>query len=324
MYTHILLHIASEFHEEKVFITTDEYGNMLGRFDVELMPAQDRMELAIENTNEKFKQRFQCKEGYFRDIFEWSGVLVNEINEDIEVYWDEKFYFPGDIRLSYLPTSTIKFSAAGNNFSGSGLTYLPRNLEFLSIARNRFHGNVDLTQLPAALKHLDISDNEYEGTVCLIHLPNSLENLHLGYNFFTGSVDLSNLACLMILSLEKNEFSGSIDISNLTSKLHTLDLSDNLISGEMFLENLPESAQELNFKNNNLCGKIHLLHSSKLLQTVDLSGNDFEGVAVVDVHQDTEVNLRWNKITSVLNASGDEYPRTHGQSTLINTKIQIS
>jgi Leucine-rich repeat (LRR) protein len=191
---------------------------------------------------------------------------------------------------------------SNNNFSGPipGRIAELWNLKYLNLSTNGFEGGFPVG-LPVGFRNLqqlrvlDLSSNRFWGDISavlseLIHL----EKVDLSDNEFSGGFsdisreNVSGLAnTLHLLNLRKNKFNGGFlkaDVIGLFRNLEVLDLGNNEINGELPSFGSLTNLKVLRLGNNQLYGGIpeELLNGSIPIEELDLSGNGFTGLVILD------------------------------------------
>ena len=226
----------------------------LGRFNIDDMSDQMRMELLVESFPDTYKEMIQ-EDGAYKPISEWSCVALDEEGNvtRVEMYIIDA----GKIAFEFIPKTVKKFWLGGGSCLGSVETAaLPPDLDNFDISRCKISGTFDMTTLPSGLKMLSISHNNLSGSCALDKLP----------------------AVLVQLSAQSNAFSGSITLESLPAGLCHLELSQNMLSGSVSFEKLPDSLVTLDLASNMLCGTIDMLQKfprGLAITTRIYEGNNF-------------------------------------------------
>ncbi|CAH8369320.1 unnamed protein product [Eruca vesicaria subsp. sativa] len=198
----------------------------------------------------------------------------------------------GDFSTAISSCINLKsLNISGNSFSGPITTLPLKNLQYLSLAENKFSGEIPeiLSGACNTLTALDLSGNEFYGTVPPFFGSCSLlESFLLSTNKFSGELPMNTLLKmrgLKILDLSFNEFSGEIpeSLTNLSASLLTLDLSSNNLTGPILpslcsTNGEKNTLQELYLQNNAFTGKIPAtLSNCSELVSLHLSFNYLSG-----------------------------------------------
>ena len=101
----------------KMFLTIlSSLDPSLGRVDKHSLPTQTLMELLVAGIN---SDQFQNDDGSYKDIKDWHGVVVNNVNAPTHIGWTKFFSMqPSTIDLAWLPLSIEQVRIPGNRFHG--------------------------------------------------------------------------------------------------------------------------------------------------------------------------------------------------------------
>ena len=202
----------------------------LGRVDKASLPQQTLMELFIDGiTNKEVLCGVPPK-----DVAQWPGVDVNEMNEVTALKWVGK-RLEGSLSIQWLPVTVWEIRIVFNKLSGTlDLSALPEKKVMFSASANVFTGSVALHQLPSRMQSLSVNNNRLSGTLDLQNLPASIKSLRLNRNNFYGTVNLTCLPDgLQILFLCTTSLSGETDFSQLPQSLLDLNVSCTELSGKI-------------------------------------------------------------------------------------------
>ena len=192
---------------------------------------------------------------------------------------------------------------SGNAFSGSVPTEFDtlQNLVHLSLANNSLSGPLRFLSSSSSftsLRSFDLSNNKFTGSlpVATFALQTALAILDVSHNRLTGQLppEISRLGQLKFLELSFNSFSGSLSSQWCALIfLEVLGLSNNRISGSpphclSSMSNL----KSLLLSHNRLTGTLDFLipvattaEPGSSLQTIDVSGNSFNGLLPTAIFQ---------------------------------------
>ena len=111
----------------------------------------------------------------------WSGINCNAAGIIQVIDW-RSYGLRGSLDWQYLPNQLIWLILRKNKLTGEvPFKSLPSTLVCLSLQNNRFSGNPCFKSLPL-LKSVSLSNNQFEGWVDFDSLPNSLKDLYLSGN----------------------------------------------------------------------------------------------------------------------------------------------
>ncbi|KGN60316.1 probably inactive leucine-rich repeat receptor-like protein kinase At2g25790 [Cucumis sativus] len=168
-----------------------------------------------------------------------------------------------------------------NQFSGridSNKWYLP-SLQMMSLARNKFSGNLPEFITNDKIESLDFSGNELSGSLPEnIGSLSELMELNLSNNNLGGGIpnEISSCKKLVSLDLSHNQLSGEIPvILTQIPVLSFLDLSENKFSGEIppVLAQIPSLVQ-INISHNHLHGTLPATGAFLGINASAVAGND--------------------------------------------------
>ena len=158
------------------------------------------------------------------------------------------------------------------------LCYLPPKVNLLGICswgESKLTGSVGLTQLPEEMTELFLEENQLTGEIDLTHLPKGMRKL----------------------SLEKNQLTGEINLAHLPDGMNALDLSSNQLFGEIDLTHLPVGMDELFLNNNLLTGSLVIKKLPQGMKMINVRGNQFNAIAVVDLEVHITIKLTGSGVT---------------------------
>ncbi|PRP88497.1 putative leucine-rich repeat receptor-like protein kinase [Planoprotostelium fungivorum] len=206
--------------------------------------------------------------------------------------------FSGGINF-ILPNPVLsQLDLSHNYFTGRLPTAFPPQLRVFSANGNLLSGSIDPSLADCSLiETIDLSNNYLSGRIPPeFGRLSRLSSLNLTSNLLTGAIprevgalrslsvlDLSNnqlegevpaiLSDPNVVDLHENFFVGSLDwLSNIGTSL-----SDNMFSGQVPISTVNLKLVHLNVSRNQLEGTMMNLGSAKLLSTVDISHNRFQG-----------------------------------------------
>ena len=225
----------------------------IGRFNVNHLTQQERMELMIENINTQTKFR-RPRGGDFLDITAWPGVTCNDQGEVtyVENPWQSDDY-AGTMHFQWLPPTVrnicIEHGGIEGTFSASDF---PRKMFAIMLQANALTGSIDTAKLPETLNELNLYQNAISGTIDLCTLPPSLEFLTLYENAITGTVDLQHLPeTIAAINMEDNKLFGDLIVQGLPTSLYMLNLSANSFEGKLHVgDNVFENLTNLLLQYN--------------------------------------------------------------------------
>ena len=257
----------------------------LGRVDYSLLSDQTLMEMLIEGFDDETKNKYKHSNGMYFDVCEWPCIECDADERIIEIDIDSEDV-SGSLEIRSVPPKV-------------------KVLDISSWCNSQLTGSVDLANLPDEMQKLSIRHNRITGEVDLTQLPDGMHELSLGCNKLTGEIDLAQLPDVMQeLSLNNNEFSGEIDLTHLPDKMQKLSLENNQFTGEIDLARLPSVIEYLFLNNNQLTGPLVI---KKLPQRViDVRGNHFNAISVVDSKIHATIKLEGSGVASVVDENGGE------------------
>ena len=175
----------------------------------------------------------------------------------------------------------IEIDIDSSDVSGSlELFYVPPKVNEIyvrSMFNSKLTGSVDLTRLPVGVNVLAFTDCRLTGKIDLTQLPNEMQFLDLQNNQLTGNIDLTRLPDEMrYMNLRENKLTGKIDLTQLPCGMQKLLLHNNQLSGPLVLKRLPPG------------------------MFINVQGNNFNSVAVVDSEVHADINLQGSGVTSVV------------------------
>ena len=221
-----------------LFLLSLDINQSLGRFGIDELSQQDRMELLVSNFHPSEYNRLDIKNlsGEFREMCQWSSIDCNDEKDVIGIGWFSKLRQGGTIDFTFLPPTLERigmgicklhgtlacgslpqplhiFALFNNYLSGSlNLPALPRKMRTMLLWKNNFSGEIDLSRLPPELYELSLENNALTGNLDLLRLPRSLARLALGENLFTGEVTvIPRLDCE--ISLDCNQGIRVVDVN---------------------------------------------------------------------------------------------------------------
>ena len=260
----------------------------LGKFDLDSLSEQTRMELLVESLALRWKEQRYDANDIFREVCEWVGVRCTAEDKVFSVLLDDS------------DGGTIDF------------LYLPRQMNDFTLGRCAFEGNLDIRDLPASLKILYIPKNKISGEIDLSALPGEMTNFQCSDNLLTGSCDLEHIPqTLRVLDLAENRLSGSIVLKKLPPRMSEINLEGNQLLGTLDLEHLPRDIFRLNLSSNLFEGQVTIKKYPMLLEFLLLAGNRLSGTAVlasgISTH-DCLIEFFNNSIEAVVDEEGCEHP----------------
>ena len=328
-YIHVFVFFAIQMCAFALFLSVDP---SLGRVDLSLLPDQTLVEMLFEGFDDDTKKANQDSDGMYLDVCEWSCIKCDNDARVIEINIDGGMA-NGSLELCYVPPKMKVFRITSwykRHLTGSvDLTQLPDGMQKLCCSSTELKGEIDLEHLPKGMVNLSLENNQLTGEIILTHLPDGMQRLLLNNNQFTREIDLTRLpAGMKFLSLENNQFTGQIDLTHLPDGMFKLFLNNNQLSGEVDLAHLPGGMCRLYLQNNEFSGEIDLTHipdgmnvvslennqlSGALvislpqrMRIVDLRGNQFNAIAMVDSKTNATIELRGSGVTSVVDENGRE------------------
>ena len=157
------------------------------------------------------------------------------------------------------------------------------------------------------MNDLRLDNNQLSGKINLTKLPNGIASLSLNNNQFTGEIDLTNLPSgLESLYLTNNQFTGELDLTHLPGGMQKLHLNDNQLTGEIDLTHLSDGMGYLTADNNRLTGSLVIKNLPPRISLIDMRGNHFNAIAVVEPKKHIAVKLKGSGVTSVVDENGME------------------
>ncbi|KAF3950310.1 hypothetical protein CMV_023917 [Castanea mollissima] len=181
--------------------------------------------------------------------------------------------------IRHLPWKNLQVLDLSYNFLQGPLPIPPWSIEFFSVSRNNFSGNIpSLICNITFLIILNLSHNHFSNTVplCLGNFPwKNLLVLNLSHNFLQGPLPIPPLL-VSFFSVSRNNFFGKIPslICNMTF-LNVLDLSRNHLSNMNSLKtNLVDASSDL---------RAVMLRSSWMTATEELEKAYPRVVSCVDI-----------------------------------------
>ena len=183
-------------------------SDALGRFDIESLPLQNRIEIFVESF-------MQTSESYF---LEWVGVLRkwrDDSGDFLDISDWRGLTFDKEGNLTH-------FQLVRALFTGSlDFHWLPSTVLLIEFTSNTFYGEIDLCALPSSLRALWLNENSLTGSVNLTSLPPNLQGIDLSKNKFSGEIDVSRIPLsLNVLFVRQNKLSGVLDLSALQRPPH--------------------------------------------------------------------------------------------------------
>ena len=317
----------------QIFLGVD---TSLGRVDRSLLSDQTLMEILIEGFDDDTKEEYQDAEGMFRDVCEWPCVKCGVDGRVVKIDKDTghlsgsielRFVPPkvkvlritlwtgsklaGTVDLTQLPQGVQTLSLEDNQLTGEiDLTHLPDGMDVLFLYNNQLSGEIDLTQLPERMYYLNLQNNQFTGEIDLTHLPDEIGVLYLQANRLTGKIDLTQLPKGMgYLCLNNNQLTGEIDLTHLPDGMRYISLFNNQLSGEIDLTQLPLGMRGLYLYHNQLSGSLVIKKLHQVI--VDVRGNHFNAIAVVNSDILVRIILRGSGVTSVVDENGRELNIQH-------------
>ena len=283
----------------------------LGRFNLQELTDQMRMELLIDGMTDAAKRQYKDENGDYFEIVEWDCVEVDE--DDMSRVRSIRFpdgFCEGSLTLDYIPPTVRAFLQSGGELTGTIETStLPGGLdEFSLTSSHNMHGTIDFCRLPSALGLFHIYANNFSGSADLAALPKGLITLDISTNHFTGNVSLDSLPqSLEELNINANEFEGSLCLEALPHLLSSVDCSSCNFSGSLNLSSLPAVLELFYVNDNALSGELRLPNELTMLREAWFQNNMFAGVATVHSGLYDYVQLSENKIVKVFDEKGKAY-----------------
>ncbi|PRP82378.1 hypothetical protein PROFUN_10154 [Planoprotostelium fungivorum] len=211
--------------------------------------------------------------------------------------------FSGGIGFVLTNPLMTQLDLSHNNFTGNLPTAFPPILQFFSASGNLLSGNIDPSLANCTLlQSIDLSNNNLSGPIPSVFGQLShLSSLNLTRNLLSGPIpkevgalrslsviDLSNnllqgevppiLSDPNVVDLHDNLFVGSLGwLSDIGTSLQYFDVSNNMFSGQVPTSTVNLKLVYLNVSYNELEGSMMDLRSAKLISTVDISHNRFQG-----------------------------------------------
>ena len=295
----------------QLFLSADP---SLGKVDYSLFSDQTLMEMFVDGFDDEARKENQDNDGTYLDVCTWSCITCDDDERVTQIHMNnrdishplETFYVPPNANVANTLPWLIRPRSRRIMTGSVDLTHLPERTQILNLENNNLTGEIDLTQLPDRMKCLNLGDNRLTGEIDLTHLPDGMAGLFLSNNQLSGEIDLAHLPKSMLrIVLNDNQLSGGIDLTHLPEGMLRLSLENNQLSGEIDLTHLPEKLQALVLENNQLTGS---LVAKKLPQRggIDLRGNHFNALAVVDSKTYVDIKLEGSGVTSVVDENGGE------------------
>ena len=158
----------------------------------------------------------------------------------------------------------------------------------MEIDSQKVNGSIDVCNVPPKVKVREMQPTQGKskltGSVDLTGLSGEIEYVCLDINRLTGEVDLTRLPRGMVhLSLPDNRFTGEIDLTQLPDEMGHLYLSFNQLNGLLFMWNLPPK-----------------------MISIDLQGNFFNAIAVVNAEIHSKIHLQGSGVTAVVDRNGEK------------------
>ena len=293
-----------------LFAVCADIETAIGRFNLQELTDQMRMELFIDGMTDSAKQHYKDEDGDYLDISEWESVEIDEDDMRVRSIRFPDGFCKGSLALDYIPPTVLVFHQSGGVMTGTIETAtLPGGLdEFSLTSSHNMHGTIDLSKLPSKLSRFHIYGNNFCGSADLAALPKGLITLDISINHFTGTVSLDSLPqSLEELNISENDFEGSLCLEALPHLLSSVDCSSCNFSGSLNLSALPAVLELFYVNDNALSGELRLPNELTMLREAFFSDNEFAGVATVHSGLYDYVKLSGNKIVKVFDEKGKEY-----------------
>ena len=297
-------------------VTCSDPGNRVrkgAKSSASILPDEMKMELLvrnIENPDETWNSD--------TPIDRWSGVYCEKGLHAPYVYkivWKLKG-LSGNLSWLYLPSELCFMDVHRNRLAGEvDLSYLPRKLWTLWADRNHFVGHVQLSSLPSKLQSLYLSRNRLDGSVDLTGLPRDMQRLVLRYNSFTKlelARDNSYPIGLILISLQWNEFTLREELLDMLPEFVLVEpqktiLRQNYCEAQdkninMSLSKYDEQYRSLSLLVQNLYPRHHTWKSSENVCLWHGMQCNAQGEVIALTLQDEDLsgNLTWRELPTNL------------------------
>ncbi|KAL4598226.1 hypothetical protein ACB092_11G045600 [Castanea dentata] len=219
--------------------------------------------------------------------------------------------------IRHLPWRNLYILDLSYNFLQGPLPIPPWSIDFFSVSRNNFSGNIPSLICNITFPNvLDLSHNHLSNTVpsCLGNFSYSLTVLDLRSNKLNGTIPATFAKgnYLRSLNLNDNQLEGSLPRSLINCRrLEVLDLGNNKISGNFphWLESLPE-LRVLVLRSNKFHGAIANPKTKfpfPNLRIIDLSHNEFHGLLPTKYFNHFKAMISMNANNGKLKYMGESY-----------------
>ncbi|KAF8041870.1 hypothetical protein BT93_A0461 [Corymbia citriodora subsp. variegata] len=206
--------------------------------------------------------------------------------------------------VQYLDFSSNSITSVIPNNIGD---HLSSSMWFFSLSKNNFHGSIPKSICKLSyLVVLDLSHNHLNGTIPYCLMMASLKVLNLRDNWLSGVIpqNTQTTCHLETLDISENLLWGQIPLSLANCMtLEIVNIGDNQIDGTFPCHFMAiSSLRVLILRSNKLHGEIGCWHSPctwQMLQIIDLSSNDFNGMLPVSFLASWEamkVNVDFNHL----------------------------
>ena len=274
-----------------IFLHLTEVDPSVGRFDLDSLSDQTRMELLFDGLEKNFKENFLDSKGEYKDLREWS------------VFWCSSIKLTSE-RVTSICLTTMDFSDADFPFA-----YIPPLVTQISIYKCKIHGTLETALLPSKLTSLSLEGNKLSGSLELKGLPRSLTLLSVGSNAFSGSLQLSDLPrSLVRFDAGSNKFSGDISLNALPAALVHFSVSDNELTGSIHIQALPPNIRFISLSNNFFEDDFQLMVFPRHLKFISICGNEkVQKVILAACPARMPFNLRGFQISAVFDTDGNKH-----------------
>ena len=265
--------------------------SIVGRFNQDMMPQQDSMELFVQQTDlltEFFSNAFW-------DIQFWPGIHQGSDGEILAIEWVDEPAGNGTLDFQWIPSTCTEIYIERCGFDAENIALLHAEVSTFIFIDHSYSSSIELKHFPKKLRKLrfqasasgalsledmshhlldfNFADNRLQGALALECLREPIETFIVSNNRFQGTLNMAQLpASLRVISLNKNTFDGAVSFSNLPLSLQEINLSENRLCGSIRFENMPPKLQSIFLWNNGFAGDAFFENLPDALQSVLLFG----------------------------------------------------
>ncbi len=230
------------------------------------------------------------------DMSKWFGVKLTEDGCDVAEINLSGNHLTGVLPPSLKLSVLTRLDLSNNELGGDIPLWDLKSLNYLNLSINKLEKNIPDFDLPR-LTYLGLHSNLLSSTIPGFNGLGELRHLDLSENQLGGRIpDFTSLSNLLVFDVYKNKLEGDIPVLKMPL-LETFNISSNGLNGRIPDMDLP-NLLVFDIHSNLFTGEIPTNLNSKVLTSINMSSNSFEGKIPAYNSDFLEIlNLSSNKIT---------------------------